>query len=162
VQLATTTSGGAIVGVLVSNVGSDGGLLIPVIEEVERLHGVHVQRALADGGYVNLKAIETLTTREHSVDVFTPPPTPRTPATDRRRRRAGDSPAVGAWRERMGSEEGQTTYRRRSGAAEWANAGLSNRGLQRFNVRGRRRARSVVLWHAIAHNLTRWMAGKME
>ncbi|TAK92995.1 IS5/IS1182 family transposase, partial [Patescibacteria group bacterium] len=38
------------------------------------------------------------------------------------------------------------------------NAHLRNRGLQRFNVRGLSKARAVLLWHALAHNLKRMMA----
>ena len=38
------------------------------------------------------------------------------------------------------------------------NAHLRNRGLQRFNVRGLFKARAVLLWHALAHNLRRMMA----
>ena len=38
--------------------------------------------------------------------------------------RPDDSQAVAAWRQRMGTPEGQTTYRQRSGIAEWTNAQL--------------------------------------
>jgi hypothetical protein len=38
------------------------------------------------------------------------------------------------------------------------NAHLRNRGLQRFNVCGLCKARAVLLWHALAHNLKRMMA----
>ena len=43
-------------------------------------------------------------------------------------------------------------------APECTNAHLRNRGLQRFNVRGMIKARAVLLWHALAHNLKRMMA----
>ena len=42
------------------------------------------------------------------------------------------------------------------------NAHLRNRGLQRFNVRGLIKARAVLLWHALAHNLKRMMALNFE
>ena len=38
---------------------------------------------------------------------------------------------------------------------ECTNAHLRNRGLQRFNVRGLCKARAILLWHALAHNLKR-------
>jgi len=33
-----------------------------------------------------------------------------------------------------------------------------NRGLQRFRVRGKAKARAVLLWFALAHNLMRTVA----
>ena len=38
------------------------------------------------------------------------------------------------------------------------NAHLRNPSLQRFNVRGLNKARAVLLWHALPHNLKRMMA----
>ena len=55
----------------------------------------------------------------------------------------------------MASDEGKALYRRRSASVECANAQLRRRGLYHFNVRGMLKARSVVLWHALAHNLMR-------
>jgi site-specific recombinase XerD len=49
-------------------------------------------------------------------------------------------------------------YKERAASIECTSAHLRNRGLQRFNVRGLCKARAVLLWHALAHNLKRMMA----
>ena len=43
----------------------------------------------------------------------------------------------------------------RGATVECANAQLRRRGLHRFNVCGMAKARAVLLWHALAHNLMR-------
>ena len=55
----------------------------------------------------------------------------------------------------MASEAGKKHYRKRGATVECANAQLRRRGLQQFNVRGLLKARAVLLWHALAHNLMR-------
>lgn len=65
---------------------------------------------------------------------------------------------MGQWRERMGTDEAKQIYKERAANIECTNAHLRNRGLQRFNVRGLSKARAVLLWHALAHNLKRMMA----
>ena len=44
---------------------------------------------------------------------------------------------------------------------ECPNAQLRRRGLYQFNVRGLAKARAVLLWHALAHNLMRMASLKM-
>ena len=53
----------------------------------------------------------------------------------------------------MATEEAKRIYRQRAASAEWVNAQARNRGLRQFLVRGMAKARAVVLWHALAHNL---------
>jgi hypothetical protein len=84
-----------------------------------------------------------------------PLPTPHNKALDRHRRHRGDSPAVSAWRARMATEAARRIYRERASTAECVNALARNRGLRAFPVRGRRRARAVLVWYALAHNLLR-------
>ena len=57
----------------------------------------------------------------------------------------------------MGSEAAKAIYRERN-AIERVNASLRNRGLRRFLVRGLRKVKAVLLWHALAHNLMRAMS----
>ena len=54
----------------------------------------------------------------------------------------------------MATEEAKQIYRERAASAEWVNAQARNRGLRQFLVRGMAKARAVVLWYALAHNLT--------
>ena len=64
-----------------------------------------------------------------------------------------DSPGVGAWRERMGTDEAKTIYKRRAQTSEWANARVRNCGLRQFLVRGLEKVRAATLLYALAHNL---------
>lgn len=54
-----------------------------------------------------------------------------------------------------GQRRGTGAVRLRGATVECANAQLHRRGLQQFNVRGLLKARAVLLWHALAHNLMR-------
>ena len=69
-----------------------------------------------------------------------------------------DSPAVAEWRARMATQEANEIYKQRAATAECVNAHARNRGLRQFPVRGMLKAKAIVLWHALAHNLLR-MAG---
>lgn len=159
VQLATTGTGRAIVGVEVSQQGSDGGLVVPMEQQVAERTGQHPDEYLVDGGLVTLETVTTLA--EQDIAVYGPVEPPRTTTSGRSAYdpRPGDTPAVVAWRERMGTADGKAIYRLRSGIAEWTNAQLRMRhGLQRFTVRGVDRVTSVVLLLAVTHNLLRFLA----
>jgi transposase len=159
VQLATTGEGRAIVGVEVSRQGSDGGLVTPMEAQVATRAEQHPKEYLIDGGLVTREAVTALA--EHDIAVSGPVEPPRTATSGRTAYdpRPDDSPAVAAWRQRMGTEDGKTIYRQRSGIAEWTNAQLRFRhGLQRFTVRGLDRVTSVVLLLAVTHNLLRYLA----
>src|SRR5205807_9811079 len=54
VQFATTTESGIVVGVDVTNVGSDGGQLQPMLEQIEERYDKSAEQALVDGGYTTL------------------------------------------------------------------------------------------------------------
>ena len=64
-----------------------------------------------------------------------------------------DSDAMKAYRQRMGTEAGKKLYRKRGETAEWVNAGMRNRGLYGFRVRGLAKVRTVVVIQALVHNL---------
>lgn len=159
IQLATTGDGRAIVGVQVSQQGSDGGLAAPLEAQVVARTGRHPEEYLMDGGLATRDDITTLAS--HDVTVYAPVEPPRTRTSGRTAYdpRPDDTPAVAEWRRRMGTDEGQATYRQRSGIAEWTNAQLRVRhGLQRLTVRGVDRVTSVVLLLAVTHNLLRYLA----
>ena len=159
IHLATTGDGRAIVGVQVSQQGSDGGLAAPLEAQVVARTGQHPEEYLMDGGLATRDDITTLAA--HDVTVYAPVEPPRATTSGRTAYdpRPDDTPAVAAWRQRMGTDEGQATYRHRSGIAEWTNAQLRIRhGLQRFTVRGVDRVTSVVLLLAVTHNLLRYLA----
>jgi transposase len=159
IQVATTGTGRAIVGVAVSQQGSDGGLAASLEAQVAERTGQHPEEYLIDGGLATRDDITTLAAQQ--VTVYAPVEAPRKETSGRTAYdpRPDDSPAVVAWRQRMGTPEGQTTYRQRGAIAEWTNAQLRGRhGLHRFTVRGIDRVTSVVLLLAVTHNLLRYLA----
>jgi transposase len=160
VQLATDTKSRAIVGVEVSNEGSDSvGLSGPMRQQVEQRTGHPMVQHLIDGGYLRKDDIEQA--HATGVELFVPPKPAR--LAPRRGRelepKPGDSEAVLAWKQRMASEEGREIYKQRASTSETVNADLrSYRGLTQITVRGLHKARCVALWCALAYNLMHFAA----
>ena len=162
-QPAADTRSQVIVGVDVTHVGSDLGQLPPMVEQLRRRYGRVPDERLADGNFPAHDAIDTVTAQ--GCVVYAPVPSPRTlkgqpaaPPRDRHTPRPEDSPAVAAWRQRMETDASKTLYKLRAATAECINALARNRGLQQFRVRGLDKARAVLLWFALAHNLMRAVA----
>ena len=156
-QLATDAASGVVVGLDVTDVGSDHGLLGPMVRQLGARYGRAPAELLADGGFVVLHDIADLADTLGTI-VYAPPTTPRDPGRDPFAPLPDDHPAVAAWRVRMGTDAAKSIYRQRGAAAECVNAQARNRGLQRFGVRGLARTRAVLLWFALAHNLARTTA----
>jgi hypothetical protein len=155
VEFATDTGSGIVVGVDVVNVGSDSGQLLPMVEQIEQRYEQTPERVLVDGDFAKLEDIETLHA-EHEVEVYAPiknAESEKAKGNDPYQPKPKDGPGVGAWRQRMGTEEAKTIYPRRAQTAEWANARARNCGLRQFVVRGLEKVRAVALLHALAHNL---------
>lgn len=157
-QLATDTASQVIVGLDVGDTGSDQGQLGPMVRQLERRFGRAPREVLVDGGYVSLAEIEALSASHCGTTLYAPPTTPRDPARDPHLPLPGDPPAVAAWRVRMGTDEAKGIYRERASTAECVNALARNRGLRQLPVRGLAKARAVLLWFALAHNLMRTVA----
>jgi transposase len=155
VQLATDTESRAIVGVDVTNEGSDSaGLSEPLREQVERRAGQKVEEHLLDGGYAKTEDLERA--HQRGVELFMPPKPARSPGNRGRELegRPCDSEAIRSWKERMGSTEGKEVYKQRASTSETVNADLRcHRGLMPLTVRGLKKARCVALWCALAYNL---------
>jgi transposase len=155
VQLATETVSRVIVGVQVTNAGTDGGQTEPMLEEIERRTGQRPAQYLVDGGYATEASVEEVD--RQGTTLYAPAPHPKAIA-DPYAPRPHDSPEVAAWRQRMGTAEAQAIYRDRAATAETVNADLKTwRTLDRFLVRGLRKTLSVALWNVLAYNLLRWM-----
>jgi transposase len=155
VEFATDTGSGIVVGVDVVNVGSDSGQLLPMVEQIEERYEQTPERVLADGDFAKLDDIETLH-EEHEAEVYAPiknAASEQAKGNDPFQPKPKDGPGVGAWRQRMGTEDAKTTYKRRAQTAEWTNARARNMGLQQFLVRGLEKVRAVALLHALTHNL---------
>jgi len=155
VQLATDTEGRAIVGVEVSNEGSDSaGLSSPLRQQVEQRAGGKVKEHLMDGGYLKMTDIEQA--HDQGVALYVPPKPARNPEKRGRELepKPGDGEAVRAWKQRMRSAEGKQIYQQRASSSETVNADLRTfRGLSRILVRGLAKARCIALWCALAYNV---------
>ena len=154
VQLAVDTESRAIVGVDVSNAGSDKGLSEPMREQVQERTGCKVDEHLEDGGYLKLEEIDRAV--EQGVTLFVPPAVPRDPEKldTRYVPKPTDSPAQADWRKRMGTEEAKVIYRQRAATVETVNGDLkTHRAMDRFLVRGLAKVKCAALWCALAYNL---------
>lgn len=155
VQLATDTDSRAIVGVAVTNAGSDSvGLSTPMRQQVQQRTGRQVAQHLIDGGYLRNDDIEQA--HATGVELFVPPKAARIPANRGRELepKRGDSEAVRAWKQRMAGDEGKQIYKQRAATSETVNADLRTyRGLSQFTVRGLAKTHCVALWCALAYNL---------
>jgi transposase len=154
VQYATEGSelGGprTIVGVEVSNDGSDMGKLTPMAEQIEKRCGRLPEEMLADGGYAKHEDIAAL--RQKGVDALVSPSS-RAKSIEQLQRDGAD-PEVIAWREQMETPEAKKRYRARAGLAELPNAHQkTHHGIQQVLVRGLEKVTCVVLLNAIASNI---------
>ena len=154
-QFASDTETQVVVGVEAVCVGTDMAQLTPMVEQVETRYGQSPTEWLVDGGYPAHEQIDQAA--EHTT-VYAPVPKAKDPDTDPHARKEGDSEAVGAWRERMGTDEAKEIYKERAATAECVNAQARERGLTRLRVRGTTKVRCVLLLHALAHNLIRTLA----
>ena len=151
VQFMTTTQGQIIVGVAVTNAGTDQGQLGPMVEQLQRRYGRAPTELLADGGFVDLDDLRGLAQTAPGCQVYAPPKERDDPT--REPVRWPDGPTITAWRQRMQTAAGQAIYRERAATSECVNAQARNRGLRQFLVRGLHRVRAAVLWYALAQNV---------
>jgi transposase len=152
VQFATDTTSRAIVGVAVTNAGSDAGQDVPMRQSITARTGRKVREQLIDGGYVSLEGITAAAAA--GVTVYMPVPKPRKAGVDPHQKKRGDSPAVAAWRQRLGTECAKEIYKERAATSETVNGEVKTyRGLGPLRVRGLRKARCVALWAGLAYNL---------
>jgi len=150
IQMATAGSpmGGprTIVGMLVTNVGSDMGSVTPMLDDIERRTGVLPEVLLADGGHAKHECIRNAT--ERGVEVIIPLP---------ERAKQPDplqEPAIAAWHERMATDEAKRAYRARPGLCELPNAHLKHHhGIDQVLVRGLQKVSCVALLGALTANL---------
>jgi transposase len=161
VQFATTLDTLVIVASDVLDEG-DAGQMDPMVQQIATDYDTLPGAYHTDGGFATAADIEQLTAR--GVVVYTPvkdAARQQQQGRDPYAARPGDSPALAAWRQRMGTAEGQAQYKHRS-KCEWSNAQCRNRGLSQFLVRGLEKVKAVVLWHVLTHNLGRWVALRAE
>jgi transposase len=162
-QCCTTVGAGIIVGVSVTNQGSDNGQLGPMLDQVAQRYGQQPQQALVDGGFRSTADIEAAHAR--GIAVYAPLPQEQAAlqaGQDPYAPKQGDKAGMRAFRARMGTAEAKALYKQRGQTAEWVNAGMRQRGLGQFLVRGLSKATGVVALQALVHNLwqTRRLLGE--
>ena len=145
VQFAAETTHGLVVGVDVTTSGADQDALAPMHKAVCATLGEGaVANWLVDAGFVSSNGIRTVEAAGTAVHA------PLGSALANRYHAL-----IQRWRERMQTEAAKKLYRLRGRTIEWVNACARNQGLRAFNVRGSAKARTVALWHALAHNVGR-------
>jgi transposase len=155
VQFAADTASQVIVGLDVIAAGTDQGQLSPMVGQLRRRYGRDPDALLADAGFQTIAEIDELSAAACGTTLYLPVRKPADPTRDPHQPLLDDSPAVAAWRFRMGTPEAQEIYKDRAATAECVNAIARNRGLQHFGIRGPDKARAIALWFALAHNLMR-------
>lgn len=146
-----------LVGVSVTNEGTDARQAPAMEQQVYERAERHPQSYLADGGFATRDTITTLTQR--GITVYAPVPLPWKKAeAERYQPREGDSPEVAQWRQRMATQEAKAVYQGRGALAEWANAHLRRRGMTQFTVRGIPKVTLVATLMVVTQNLLRWLA----
>jgi transposase len=148
-QIASVAGEQIVVAVEVSTSSSDRGLARPMLEKIDATYGTLPAQHLIDGGFTKNDDIEWA----HGANVaMLCPPIVNKHNTDPFAPRPDDGPGVSAWRQRMKSETGKATYRKRS-IHECINARFRQWGLVQLTVRGRAKATVVLTWYAVANNI---------
>ena len=154
VQYSTDTETGVIVGVHCTNSGSDQEQLPPMLKQLRDRYGRVPEEALVDGGFAALDAIDAAAQADCTVYAPLKDEHKQLRAgKDPYAKKKGDSAAVAAWRERMGTAAGKAIYKLRGQTAEWVNAVSRNWGFQQMPVRGQAKCRTNTLLYAVTHNL---------
>jgi transposase len=152
VQVATDCDSRCIVGIAVTNVGSDRSSLLPMLTQVQTRTQRLPAAALVDGGCFTRATITAAAAQ--GVTVYAPLSTRRGGPTAAPTRL--DTPAVRAWRARMTTDEAKAIYKARAATVEWINADArTHRTLRAIPVRGLQKVHTWVLWLALAHNMMR-------
>jgi transposase len=152
-QIVSAPKGQVIVAVDIDTTGSDRGLARPALEGLGAA-GTTPSDYLVDGGFTKNEDIEWA--HESGIKLWCPPAQSKH-GTDPYAPRRDDKPGVADWRRRMASEPGKALYKERS-KAECPNAWARRMGLAQLRVRGKQKARAVLLWFALAHNMLRAFA----
>ncbi len=148
-QLGTVAGGQIVIDAEAVAMGSDRGLMRPMLERIARRYARRPKRHLVDGGFN--KNADTEWAAAHGTEVYGPPGATKH-GTDPYAPRSDDGPGVAAWRRRMQSPHGKRVYRRRA-LGECINARLRNWNLHQFTVRGRHKVTAVLRLFALANNI---------
>ena len=147
-QIAVDATEQIIVGALVSNTAPDARHLMPVIDQVEQLHGVKPRKVLADAGYKSEENFRRL--RERDIDGYV--------AVGRggRTPRRSSGREVQAMQRKLNTKRGRATFKKRKHIAEppfgWIKSVL---GFRSFSLRGLEKVGAEWMLVCTAVNLRR-------
>lgn len=152
VQLATAgdPEGGprTIVGVLVTNEGSDWGSVGPMIDDIERRCGERPSTLVADAGHASFGDVKAAA--ERGVTAFIAPQKrslAREPDPD-------EESVIASWRERMRTDEAKRQMRARASLCELSNAHIKTRfAMASLLVRGLSKVTCMAILTALTANL---------
>lgn len=148
-QMATVAQGQIVLTVEAVGVGSDRGLMRPMLEALVGRYGRLPKRHLVDGGFNKNEDLEWAAAQ--GVKVYGPAANNKH-KTDPYAPRRDDGPGVAAWRRRMKSPHGKSVYKRR-GPGECINARARNWDLRQFTLRGLQKVNTAMRWFALANNI---------
>lgn len=158
VQFATDAQSRVIVGVAVTNEGTDGGQIKPMHQKVCGDYGRTPEKILVDGAYATKEGV-TAVEKAGTKVVSTVPRSEQLEkhGKDPHSQQKGDTDEYVAFRARMAEPTYQKLYQLRPSIAEFPNADCRNRNLRQFRVRGLVKVKAVALWHALAFNFMRML-----
>ena len=158
VQFATDADARVIIGVDVTNAGTDGGEMPAMLEKIKTVFEKTPCHVLVDSAYATKESV-TSAEQSGSKVVSSVPRSEQLEkhGKDPHARQKGDSDEYEKFRARMADLKYQKLYKTRPSVAEFPNADCRNRNLRQFNVRGLRKVKAVSLWHALAFNFLRML-----
>lgn len=158
VQFASDADARVIIGVDVTNAGTDGGEMSRMHEKIRSDYGKTPKKVLVDSAYATKEGVTSVESAGSEV-VSTVPRSNQLAkhGKDPHARQKGDSEEYANFRARMATEDYQNLYKLRPSIAEFPNADCRNRNLRQFRVRGLAKVKSVALWHALAFNFMRML-----
>jgi len=150
IQLAVAGSemGGprTIVGVRVTNMGSDMGSVTPMIDQIATRTGTLPDKLLADANHAKHQCIENAAAKGVKLLIAVP--------DNAAEPTAATSQAVRDWQARMQTEDAKRVYRARASLVELANAHVKEQlGLDHVLVRGIAKVTCVALMTGLAFNI---------
>jgi len=156
VQFATDGDARVIVAVDVTNGGTDGGELPPMLEKIREQYRKTPEKALVDSAFATQESVTAAETAGTKV-VSTVPRAEQLErhGKDPHVRQRRDTDEYVQFRARMAEPEYQELYKSRPSIAEFPNAECRNRNLRQFRVRGLIKVKAVAIWSALAFNFLR-------
>lgn len=156
VQFASDADARVIVGVDVTNAGTDGSEMPPMYERIRSDYGKAPDKVLVDSAFATKESVTQIESAGTAVLSGMPRASQlEKSGKDPHSRQPGDTDEYARFRARMTTDEYQEIFKLRPSVAEFPNADCRNRNLRQFRVRGLIKVKAVVLWHALAFNFTR-------